>query len=215
MSKERASKYKWQMVEMPGGISTSNGNWYHTTRENIEAYVPGLLKEHSLEKIIRQADDWVQSSNGLSLFLYLLLAFIGLDPVLTFGISLVFFLFWYVNTSAFVSVIFSPLVKLLNLDGFVYVVSTAVLIYLAWQEQFTALWLGIVLFFLFKVGLLNLILKLYSSKKESSKPQMNDRVLNMLLIRYGMKEGLMPEKVQEMQDNLIKTANYHKTRNKK
>lgn len=215
MSKEKVSKYNWKMAEMPGGISTSNGNWYHITRESIEAYVPGLLKEHSLEKIIRQADDWVNSSNGLSLFLYLLLAFIGVDSVLAFGLSLIFFLFWYLNTSAFVSIIFSPVVKLLNLDGFVYVVSTAVLIYFAWQEQFTALWLGIVLFFLFKVGLLNLILKLYSSKRESTKPEMNDRVLNMLLIRYGMKEGLMPEKIQKMQDDLIETANYHKTRKKK
>ena len=215
MSKEKVSKYNWKMAEMPGGISTSNGNWYHITRESIEAYVPGLLKEHNLEKIIRQADDWVNSSNGLSLFLYLLLAFAGVEPVLTFGLSLIFFLFWYLNTSAFVSIIFSPVVKLLNLDGFVYVVSTAVLIYFAWQEQFTALWLGIVLFFLFKVGLLNLILKLYSSKRESTKPEMNDRVLNMLLIRYGMKEGLMPEKIQKMQDDLIETANYHKTRKKK
>ncbi len=214
MSSEDQKKYEWRMLEMPNGISTSNGNWYSISREGIEKYIPGLLDKVELETIIRNADEWHNSANALALIVYLALPFTGLDPVLAFLASLAFFMIWYLNTSAFASVGLSKLIRIINSDGLLYVLSASAFIYFAWQEQYTTLWLGVVLFFLYKVGLLNLILKLYASKKEEATPTRADRVLNMMLIRYGMREGMIPEKVRQMQDELLKTANYHKTRKK-
>lgn len=203
------------MSEMPNGISTTNGNWYNINRERIDSYVPGLLKKHTLEKIIQQADDWVNSANGLGLVLYLVLVLSGLDPVISMTLSLILFLFWHYKGSAFVTPSLTPIVRLLNMEGFMYLTTTGILIYLAMAGPLLAMWLGIVLFFLFKVGLLQLLLKMMSSKKDNKNPEIQDRVLNMLLIRYGIKEGIMPTTVQKMQDDLIETANYHKTRKKK
>lgn len=216
MGNENARKYEWQMMEMPNGISTSKGNWYSISREGIEKYIPGLLDKVELETIVRNADEWNDSANALALILYLALPFTGLDAALSFLVSLVFFVIWYLNTAAFASVGLSKLIRILNSDGLLYIISASVFIYFAWQQQYITLWLGVVLFFLYKVGLLNLILKLYASKKDDdgTDASRTDRVLNMLLIRYGMKEGMMPDKVQQMQDQLLKTANYHKTQKK-
>ncbi len=203
------------MSEMPSGITTTNGNWYNTTREKINKYVPGLLKTHTLEKIIQQADDWVNSANGLALVLYLALVLLQVDAVISMTLSVLLFLFWHFKGSAFVVPSLAPIVRLLNMDGFMYIISTGILIYLAMEDYLLAMWLGIVLFFLFKVGLLQLLLKMMNSKKDKKEPEIQDRVLNMLLIRYGIKEGIMPATVQKMQDDLIETANYHKTRKKK
>ena len=54
-------------------------------------------------------------------------------------------------------------------------------------------------------------------KSKSSRPLVphEDRVLNMLLIRYGMKEGILTGSVNKMQDELVRITNYHKTRKKK
>ncbi len=202
------------MVELPDGITTSNGNWYHTTSEAIQQYIPGLLKKYEIEKIIKNADHWVSSSNGLSLILYLVLVLLGADAFISAGIALLFFLFWYYNTSAFVTPVLNAVARLFHFDGFLYVATAASLIYLSMQGNQTPMWVGLGLFFLFKVGLLKMFLTWISSKRSAQKAARQDRILNMLLVRYGIKEGLYSGNIQNMQDSLFKTINYHKTRKK-
>ncbi|OAN63989.1 hypothetical protein A8B79_14475 [Balneola sp. EhC07] len=209
-----ASKFEWNMVELPDGITTSNGNWYHTTSEAIQQYIPGLLKKHEIGKIIKNADHWVGSCNGISLILYLVLVLLGVDAFLSAGIALLFFLFWYYNTSAFVTPVLNAVARLFHFDGFLYVATAASLIYLSMQGVLTATWVGLGLFFLFKVGLLKMLLTWISSKRSAQKATHQDRILNMLLLRYGIKEGLYSGNIQSMQDSLFKTVNYHKTRKK-
>lgn len=212
------------MMELSDGITTSNGNWYHINSEQIEAYAPGLLKKRPLEWIIKEADAWVKSADGLSLFLYFLLVYISVDPLLACLVSIGFFLVWFFNTSAFLNLLSSPLIKLLTTDGFVYVASAVLLMGLAFNESiaslglmvdFNALWYGLALFFLFKVGLLRLFIRFIQSRTRQPLVEMPDRVLNMLIIRYGMRYGMLTGNVNDMQDRLIEIANYHKTRKKK
>ncbi len=211
----KPNQFKWQMTELPTGITTSNGSWYNITSEMIEKYVPGLLKNQPLNTIIRQADEWIASSNTLSLILYFILVLFNVDATLSMGVSVGFFLFWYYKGAAFANPMLASFFKLINMDGFLYIGSLAILVFLAFEEHYLALWLGAILFFLFKVGLLQLLIRMIESQKKSDKPEIQDRTLNMLLIRYGIKEGMMPQRVQQMQDSLIEVATYHKTRNKK
>ncbi|HAW79622.1 MAG TPA: hypothetical protein DEO59_07250 [Balneola sp.] len=210
----KAGKFEWNMVELPDGITTSNGNWYHTTSEEIQRYIPGLLKKHDLEKIVKNADYWVSSCNGMSLILYLVLVLLSLNPFLSGVICLTFFLFWYYNTSAFVTPVLNSVARLFHFDGFLYVATAASLIYLSMQGNESATWVGLALFFMFKVGLLKMLLSWISVKTNKNKAPRQDRILNMLLVRYGIKEGLYSGNIQNMQDSLFKTINYHKTRNK-
>ncbi|RNC79938.1 MAG: hypothetical protein ED557_12450 [Balneola sp.] len=224
MASQRTDGFKWQMMELPDGITTSNGNWYHINSEQIEDYAPGLLKRIPLERLIKEADAWVKSSDGLSLFLYFLLVYVTVSPLIACLISLAFFMLWYFNTSAFLNLVSSPIVKLLTTDGFVYVASSILLMGFAFNTsiaswginvEFDALWYGLGLFFLFKVGLMRLLIRFIQSKAGKAAIEMPDRILNMLIIRYGMRHGILTGKVNEMQDKLIEIANYHKTRKKK
>lgn len=225
MENFKRGRNEWQMLELPRGITTSEGNWYHITREGVEKYVPGLLKEYPLEKIIEEADAWVKSSDGLSLMLYFILVYATVNPLIATGISLVFYFAWFFNTSVFVNVTSTPIVKVLNKDGFVYTISAIFLIGISVNDaisglglsvDLSAVWYGLGLFFLYKVGLLRMLVNFLISKlagKRSVPKQ--DRILNMLLIRYGMKEGNLTGKVQEMEKELIRVTNYHKTKKKK
>ncbi len=223
MSERKVGEFIWQMLELQDGITTSDGNWYHITREQIERYTPGLLKKYTLERIIKEADAWVKSADGIALLLFFLLAYLSVTPWLAALLSLVFFLIWFFNTSAFLVVAASPLIRLITTDGFIYVVSAILLMGIAFNGfiagfgiivGFDALWYGIALFFLFKVGLLRLLIRLIQSKGKTRRVEMQDRILNMLLIRYGMKSGILTGKVSEMENKLIEMANYHKTRKK-
>lgn len=212
------------MLELPDGITTSNGNWYHITRDGIENYVPGLLKNRPLERIIHEADAWVKSSDGFSLMLFFIIAFLGVAPWIAAAVSLAFYFFWYFNTGVFVNVISTPLAKLLNKDGVVYGVSALFLIGISINEitagmgisvEFNAIWYGLILFFLYKVGLLRLMIE-FSRKSFFGLPEVSkeDRILNMLLIRYGMKYGILTGKVNEMEKELVRIVNYHKQKKK-
>ena len=80
----KAGAGKWQMMEMPDGITTSNGSWYHITSKQIEQYVPGLQKKVILERLIQQADAWVLSADALSLLLFLVLMVFVKNQILYF-----------------------------------------------------------------------------------------------------------------------------------
>ncbi len=202
------------MVELPDGITTSNGNWYHTTAKEIEQYIPDLLKKYEIEKIIKNADHWVSSCNGMALILFLILILLESNPFLSAGISILFFLIWYFNTSAFVTPILNSVARLFQFDGFLYVATAATLIYVSMQGNLTAMWLGLGLFFLFKVGLLKMLLTWISTRTNKTATPRQDRILNMLLVRYGIKEGIYSGDIKNMQDSLFRTVNYHKTRKK-
>ncbi len=220
MENFKRGRFEWQMLELSDGITTSNGNWYRITKEGIEQYVPGLLEEYSLERIIREADAWVKSSDGFSLMLFFLLVYVSVDPLWASVISLVFYLLWYFKTSVFVNVTTTPIAKLLAKDGFVYTVSGIFLIGISLNEamssigisvEFNAVWYGLGLFFLFKVGLLRLLVQYIQNKFfGGAKVSKADRILNMLLIRYGMKEGILTGEIEDMEKELIRITNYHK-----
>jgi hypothetical protein len=225
MENTKRGRFKWQMLELPNGITTSNGNWYHITSEGIENYVPGLLNNYPLKRIIQEADAWVKSSDGFALMLFFILAFFGVTPLLATAISMGFYFFWYFNTSVFVNVTSTPIAKILNKDGVVYAVSALFLIGISINEitaglgigiDFSVIWYGLGLFFLFKVGLLRLLIE-FIQKKFFGLPKISkeDRILNMLLIRYGMKYGILTGKVDDMEKELVRVVNYHKEKKNK
>ena len=220
MENFKRGSFNWQMLELPDGITTSNGNWYHITREGIKKYVPGLLKKHPLEKVIEEADAWVKSADGIALMLYFILAAFSVSPFIATLISLGCYFMWYFNTGVFVNILTTPLIKMLSKDGVVYTPSALFLMGVSLQDaiswfdvdiSFNAIWYGLVLFFLYKVGLLRLLLQ-FLQKKVMGLPEVSkeDRILNMLLIRYGMKMGVLTGKVNEMEKELIRIINYHK-----
>ena len=212
------------MMEMPDGITTSNGSWYHITASQIEEYVPGLLKKTPLDRLIQQADAWVLSADALSLLLFFLLAYLSVNPLFAFGLSILVYLILYFNTSAIAGVQLSRLMLVFSNDGFLYGLSailligislnTSVLAALSLTVEMSAIWYGIALVFAFKVGLLRLLLRFLSLKFSTDGIERQDRILNMLLIRYGMHHGILTKGVNEMQDELIRLRNYHKTRKK-
>ena len=70
-------------------------------------------------------------------------------------------------------------------------------------------------FLLIKTGLVFMILKFFNVRFSSKySTTITDRALNMVLIRYGYKEGLLTSNLKTMQDEFIRVTNYHKTRKK-
>lgn len=195
------SSHKINILESPVSTISSAGHWFFATRQTVEEYVPGILKKHSFESLIKKAIQWIDSADSLAMLLYLGLAFI-LNPWLAAGITLVFHLWWYFKKSAFVSVGFTPYLRFLNHEFVQLLVACVLLSLMGMNGMYAALILGIIFFFLFKIGILRRLWDKFDKKQEKDRLPLNDRVLKMLLVRYSIKENIAPAEVQRMEQHV-------------
>ncbi|HEX6981915.1 MAG TPA: hypothetical protein VF181_04070 [Balneolaceae bacterium] len=195
-------------IETKLGIVSRTGDWFHTTSDHIEKFTPGLLKKRPLEDLVEDAIAWVRSADGLSMSLLLVLL-LFIHPVLAAVIVIAFHFFWYRSKSAFVTTFMGKVLKLVNSDGFMFITSAVILSYLAMGGEYLAMVVGLVFFFLLKLGLLKRLWDKMDENK-SNKLSLNDRVFKMILIKYGMHYNAEPTEVKRMEDAFVDLATNRK-----
>ncbi len=193
------------ILETPVSTVTSGGHWFHATRNTIKEYVPGLLDKYNFEELIKKAVVWIDSADSLSLIIYFGLAFL-VNPWIAAAIALAFHVFWYHKKSAFVNIVMTPILSFLNKDIFQLLVAALVLSYMGMSGMYTAVVLGIIFFFLFKVGLLRRGWDRLQNPKEKGNLPLNDRVLKMVLIRYAIYQNIPPKEVQKLDEHVQKAV---------
>lgn len=191
-------------VETQLGIVTRTGHWFHTTTEQIKEYAPGLLEKYSLDRLIEDAHAWVRSADNLALTLLFILLF-TVNPILAGLITITFHWLWYNFKSSFVNKYLGKVFSYMNTDAYLLIVSMIALSFLGIQGQYLALGIGLIFFFLLKLGLLNWLWNRLTSTG-SDKLTLNDRILKMIIVKYAMHEDLAPAAVQQMEDKLRQMA---------
>jgi hypothetical protein len=58
-------------VELPNGLFTSGGNWFHTSVGELTAFAAPVLERVSLERLIRDAESWLRLPDTLALWVFL------------------------------------------------------------------------------------------------------------------------------------------------
>jgi len=193
------------ILETPFSTVTSSGHWFHATRSTIKDYVPGLMKKYPFEELITKAVVWIDSADSLAMILFFGLAFL-INPWIAALIALVFHYWWYHQKSAFVNRIFTPLLSLFNKDFFQLLLAAVVLSFMGITGMYTAVVIGIIYFFLFKIGLLRRFWDWVNAKKESRNLPLNDRVLKMVLVRYSLYENMPPKDVEKLDRQVQKAV---------
>ncbi|MDX1641278.1 MAG: hypothetical protein R3220_06255 [Balneolaceae bacterium] len=193
------------ILETTVSTVTSGGHWFHATRETVKNYVPGLLDKYNYEDLIKKAVTWIDSADSLALILYFGLAFL-INPWIAAAIALLFHTVWYHKKSAFVNIVMTPLLSFFNLDFFQLLLAALVLSYMGMSGMYTAVVLGIIFFFLFKVGLLRRLWDKFQDTQAKDKLPLNDRVLKMVLIRYSIYQNIPPKEVQKLDDHVQKAV---------
>lgn len=186
------SKYERQgseFAETPFGIVTQSGTWFHVTEEMIEAYVPGLLERKSIDTLVAEAEAWANSTSKLSLVLYLILALL-VSPWIALAGTLLFYGLWHGYKSAFAVPALSWLMKLLDNDAVLILASLLALSKLGIDQRYLAFWLGVGIYFIFKLKLLRRLVDWMERSYLKPEVTLNDRLFKMLLMRYGLKYDL-------------------------
>ncbi|MDZ7715825.1 MAG: hypothetical protein U5J95_06385 [Balneolaceae bacterium] len=187
-------------LETKLGIVTRTGQWFHTTQEAIEEFAPGLLQEYDISTLIKDALAWVRSADSLSLTLLMILLFL-VNPWLAALATLSFHWIWYNFKSSLVNRFFGKLFSYMNKDAYLLVIAFTGLSMMGIQEQYLALGIGVIFFFLLKIGLLNMLWDRLSATN-NQRLSLNDRVLKMVIIKYAIYEGIAPPSVQTMEDKM-------------
>ena len=195
-------------VETSMGIVTRYGDWFHITSGQIRKYVPGLLEKVSLEELIGAAQAWVKSADSLSLVFLLGMLFL-VNPWLAASLTIIFHIFWYFYKSAMVVIGLNKVFKFINSDGFLLLSSLVVLSVLGMQGYYTEVGIGLFFFFLLKLGLLKRIWNKLADVLSFSLT-LNDRVLKMIIIKYGIYEDVAPPEIREMEEKMKELAFSHK-----
>ena len=202
---ESKRSHSINILETPFSTVTSSGHWFHATRSTIKDYVPGLMKKYPFEELITKAVVWIDSADSLAMILFFGLAFF-INPWIAALIALVFHYWWYHQKSAFVNRIFTPLLSLFNKDFFQLLLAAVVLSFMGITGMYTAVVIGIIYFFLFKIGLLRRFWDWVNSKKESNNLPLNDRVLKMVLVRYSLYENIPPKDIEKLDRQVQKAV---------
>lgn len=192
-------------VETRMGIVTRTGEWFHTTSEHLEDFAPGLLEKKPIGELIREAQAWVRCADSLALVLMMGLLFL-INPWIAAVISMAFHGAWYFNKSGFVVRHVEKLFRLLNHDSFLYPLTLICLSLLGINGNYTAAIIGIVLFFVFKLGLLRQAWELINRKFVSHELSLNDRVLKMVIIKHAIYEDVAPAEARKMEERIKEIA---------
>lgn len=206
--RNRESRANNLFLETQLGIVTRTGDWFHITSDQIENFVPGLLDKRSLDKLVEEAVAWVRSADSLALTILLVLL-LFIHPVLAAAIAIAFHFFWYRSKSAFVTIYLGKVLKLLNSDGYLLITSLVIISAVGMNGQYLAAGIGLVFFFLMKLGLLKQLWDKIDKNVEKKLP-LNDRVFKMILVKYGMYYNLPPTEVQKMEDQFVDLATSRK-----
>lgn len=195
-------------LETKLGIVTRTGDWFHITSKQIEKFVPGLLDERPLAKLVEEAVAWVRSADSLALTLLLILL-LTLHPVLAAVIAIAFHFFWYRSKSGFVTIYLGKLLKMMNTDGYLLMTSLVIISLLGMDGQYWAAGTGLVFFFLMKLGLLKRLWDKLDEGVDKDLP-LNDRVFKMILIKYGMYYNKNARQVENMEAKFRELATSRK-----
>jgi hypothetical protein len=203
------------VLETPFSTVTSSGHWFHATRRTINEYVPGLMKIYPFEDLISKAVTWIDSADSLAMILFFALVFF-INPWVAAVLSLLFHYWWYHQKSAFVNIPTTTVLKLINQDFFQLLLAAVVLSFMGIWGMYTAVVLGIITFFLFKIGLLRRLWDKFDAKRESTEQlPLNDRTLKMVLVRYSLYQNMPPKEIEKLDRHVQQAViDYHKKKKK-
>jgi hypothetical protein len=192
-------------VEVPGGLLTASGIFYHIDSKGIDHLVPGLLEKVNLRELLQEAD--AQSNAFLFWGYYALLIGLFWNAVLGMAMFAIFGVVSYIMRPTLTANSLGKFQVALVNEPTSYVVTAVVLIWFGFNELLLPMWTGLGAFLA-----LRLVLILAKGGKNHSFPSKNDRILHFVLQKHALQHGLSTPAVDEIQNNLLSYLNSTKRR---
>lgn len=196
---------KTTYVDTPKGIFTAAGVWFRTTENEVEAFAGPVLQHMSLKRLLNYAEVWLRSPETLTLWLLpiLLTVFSSLAAVLS---ALLFFVGWKYISPSISTLIALKVVHVFDSVYMQHPYYVVVLSILAWQQVYTAVWIGLAGFILIRWGLITKITEpLFNLLwKVMYVLPIPDQVLRSIILRVALKHHISLPQLDHMEEQITK-----------
>jgi hypothetical protein len=189
-------------IETPAGIFTPSGNWFHTSSEAIEQFVPGLLSKKPLGELIRDAEVWIRSADNLSIILLLVLLVTVELPVALAG-TILFLPLWHIFKSGAWNRLLTVFLRFIDIEIVLLLIAVGPLSWLGMSGQYPALAAGLAGFIILKFGLYRRLVDYLYARSGAGRLPLNDRLLRMVLVKHALANGIQSMEVAAM-DRAVK-----------
>lgn len=198
-------------VELPEGILTADGVWYHTREEDLRNFAPEVIEHYGISVLLGRSDSWGKLPITATL-LALILLLLVVSPWLAAFYSLAVFLLLSALSPFVVFFGLIPTVSRLNhpiVQGLGYI---AVLSFLAANTQMVALAVGLIGFVVLRLQFVTRLISPLSARfhKAMSPLSAPDLILRNVLIRASLKHGFDAGELSKMQERMLDIMNYRK-----
>ena len=206
---EQKSRPTW--VELPEGILTADGVWYHTREEDLRKFAPEVIEHYGISVLLGRSDSWIKLPITATL-LVLILFLLVVSPWLAAFYALAVFLLLSLLSPFVVFFGLIPTVSRLNhpiAQGLGYI---AVLSFLAADTQMVALAVGLIGFVVLRLQFVTRLISPLSTRfhKAMSPLSAPDLILRNVLIRASLKHGFDAGELSKMQERMLDIMNYRK-----
>lgn len=207
-----ARDYGTDFVELPNGIFTADGVWFHTSESLLEEFAPGVLDRRPLRQLLADATIWLSlpvTATAWLLPIYLLV----IEPLVA---GLAGLLTWIFLSILAPFVVFPSLIRIVRLlshpigQGLFYV---TMLSYFATGDQFAAAGVGMAGFILLRWGLVDRVLLPVVRLLPTPGPELprSDQVLRNLIVRNAMRFGVDMPEIDRMERRILEIWNRRRT----
>jgi hypothetical protein len=158
---------------------------------------------YSVGEMLQRASYWIKGSDGVGILLSLIsLMLLPVLPAILLSVALS--VIWYLNKSVLATPAATPLMKLLGYDIFQLLLAVAPLSYFGMQQMYAHLAAGFALFLIFRFGWLRQLTEyLWKRAAGAHSIPLNDRVLNMLITRHAISEGITLQNTAQMEEDIM------------
>ena len=198
-------------VDLPNGIFTLDGVWFHTRIEDLEAFAGPVLKKVALKRLLQDAGSWYRSPVAVSLWAMLAaLMFKSLGVAALAGLTA--FVGWTLLSPG---IVLRPLVAVHRVLGHPIVVGLAYVLGLSWLSSggsIPAVVVGLVWFVGLRWGVLARVVDpvLAPVLGRMYRLQPPDQILRSLIIRHALAHRLSIGDLDEMERRILEIANRHR-----
>ncbi|NQV72361.1 hypothetical protein HQ496_04490 [bacterium] len=206
----------FSFVELPKGIFTSDGNWYHTTSGDLRSFSSEVLDKIGLSALLQMAGEWSRIPVSVSIWvLPIMLPSAGLWLGLFATLSL--YLVLSVISPSVIIIQVMSLVRGLNhpiAQGLFYVM---MLSYFANTDRMEMLVIGLIGFIAFRWQLVDKILLPVVSRlrRKLSPLPVHDQILRNVIVRSAQKQGAPLAELDRMEKRVLEIIHYKRRKKKK
>lgn len=203
-------------VELPDGLFTSDGIWYHTTIDDLHAFASETIDRVGLESLLGSAATWGRLPTTMGLISLVLFLTLAAPWQSVLGSLSVYLMLAVLSPSV---VIYSLIAVVRKLDhpifqGLIYVLGLS---FLASSASFPSVAIGLTGFVLYRWQVVSRVLSPVVDllRNRWSPLDAPDQILRGVLIRASQKYSTSLTEVDRMEKRMIEIMNYHRRESKK